>query len=132
MLKVRIYSKGVHVGNADLEATDPPMGCAGGRFAPLAPYAAIQPAVRQLWEAIKRNHSEDLHESRARFDALDWTLVAEDGAVLECNGGIDLYDFEELGEGTIELHIFGLSKPDGAYLRYFSSDPHYCKYYKLP
>jgi len=129
MLTVRVYSKGVHVGDADLQATDPPMGCAGGPFRPLAPYAAIQTAVRELGNAMKPGSGVAYSAARARFDALDWELITDDGAVLEGVGGVDLYDFEELGEGSIELHISGVTKPDGAYLRYFSNDPAYRAYY---
>ena len=131
MLTVRVYSRGVHVGDADLSATDPPMRCAGGPFRPLGPYAAIQAVVRELGNAMKPGSGTAYPAARARFDALDWQLVTEDGVVLESSGGVDLYDFEGLGEGSIELHILGVSKPDGAYLRYFSNDPAYRKYYKI-
>ena len=123
MLTVRVYSQGVHVGDADLAATDTSMGCAGRPFRPLAPYAAIQTVVRELSNALEQPRSDRWAQARARFDALDWALITEDDVLLEGSGGIDLYDFEELGDGSIELHIFGVSKPEGAYLRYFSSDP---------
>jgi len=130
MLTVRVHSKGVHVGDADLQATDPPMGGAGGSFRPLAPYAAIQTVVRELGNAMKPGSGTAYPAARARFDALDWALITEDGVVLEGAGGVDLYDFEELGEGSIELHVAGVSKPEGAYLRYFSNDPAYRAYYE--
>ncbi len=130
MLTVRVYSQGVHVGDADLEATDPPMGGAGGPFRPLAPYAAIQRVVREFGIAMKPGSGTTNRTALARFHALDWALMTEAGVVLEGTGGIDLYDFEELGDGSIELHIFGVSKPEGAYLRYFSNDPAYREYYK--
>jgi len=130
MLTVRVHSKGVHVGDADLQATDPSMGCAGGPFRPLASYAAIQTAVREFGNAVKQRNHAAYPAARARFDALDWVLTTQDNVVLEGSGGFDLYDFEELGEDSIELHIFGVSKPDGAYLRYFSNDPAYLEYYK--
>ena len=133
MLKVRVYSGDLHVGDAELVATDPPMGCAGGPFRPLASYLRIRPMVQEFCQVFRDRASRDVYSAaRARFDALDWTLVAYDGAVLRPSGGIDLYDFEELGDDSLEFHIYGLDDPRDSYRRYFADDQTYREYYRQP
>jgi hypothetical protein len=100
------------IGYTELEAGDPPMGVAGGKFLPTAAYASIQPHCiqhRENWTAIP-----------------GLSVSTPDGVRLECSGPILILDFTvELGESEIEIEVCGITSPP--YAKLF---PHHVEAYK--
>ncbi len=100
------------IGYTDLEAGDPPMGVASGRFLPTAAYDSIRPYC------IKHRHN--------------WVAIPElsvstpAGARLECTGPIQILDFSpELGSTDIQIDVCGIVKT--LYAELF---PHHVESYK--
>jgi hypothetical protein len=100
------------VGYTELEAGDPPMGVAGGRFLPTAAYDSIQPHCikhRDNWVAIP-----------------ELSVSTPTGVRLECSGPIQILDFSpELGATDIQIEVCGITKPPYAELF-----PHHVEAYK--
>jgi hypothetical protein len=91
------------IGHTELEAGDPPMGVAGGRFLPTAAYYSIQTHCikhRDNWVAIP-----------------ELSVSTPAGVQLECSGPIQILDFSrELGAADIQIEVCGIIKPPYAEL----------------
>ena len=100
------------IGYTELEAGDPPMGVAGGRFVPTPTYSSIQAHCikhRERWEAIP-----------------GLSVTTAQGEPLECSGPILILDFSsELGESGIQIEVWGIPWP-----RYGELFPQHVEAYK--
>jgi hypothetical protein len=100
------------IGYSELEAGDPPMGVAGGRFLPTAAYSSIQPhciAHRENWEPIP-----------------GLSVRLTEGAPIACSGPIHIIDFSpEFGEMGLQIEVCGITSPP-----YSELFPHHVEAYK--
>jgi len=99
------------IGYTELEAGDPPMGVAGGRFLPTAAYGSIQPHCikhRDHWVAIP-----------------ELSVSTPEGVRIECSGIVILDFSPELSEAGIEIEVCGITQPPYAELF-----PHHVEAYK--
>jgi hypothetical protein len=98
MPRFEVLSGSTLVGYSELEAGDPPMGVALGRFIPLLAYDSIKSAVVATSEADQSN----LHLS----------VCLADGSVLPAQGGVQIVDFSaELGPEGLQVHVLGIGYP---------------------
>ncbi len=100
------------IGYTELEAGDPPMGVASGKFLPTSAYSSIQP---------------DCIEHRDRWVSIpELTVSVPGGLPIECSGGVQIIDLSpELGESAIEIHLSGVPYP-----RYKELFPHHVEAYR--
>lgn len=86
------------IGFTELEAGDPPMGVAFGRFVPNDSYSSIQRYCiehRDNWAPIP-----------------ELSVALPGGATIECSGSVQIIDLSpELGDAGIEIHLNGVTNP---------------------
>lgn len=96
MQRYTVFSGSTLVGHSALEAGDPPMGVATGRFYPAAGYRSIQARCR-----------EDLADQ----SMLGLIVRTPDRQVIQC-AGVSILDYSaEFGETAIELNVLGIRSP---------------------
>lgn len=96
MPRFSIYSGPLLVGWSELEAGDPPMGVASGKFIPAAGYADIQ--------AFASSSVGD--KSGLRL------TVRRDEEELQAQGGVHITDYSaELGADGLEVEVLGIVRP---------------------
>lgn len=119
MLSVRVFNNGIHIGDAELYAADPPMGVAAGPLKPTTAYDAIRSLVYAVTTGEDRSWNE-----------LALEVATEDGEILESQYGIVIWDLIDDPDNTPpELVVMGLNCANGDYEKWFGSDPGYLAYY---
>src|ERR1700733_10186500 len=100
-MRFEILANGVLVGGSELEAGDPPMGVAGGRFLPYPAYSTIQSSVVRS--------RDDFQDSQAH---LALVIRLKDGAEVPSAGGVRITDYSaELGDEGLEIEGLGIPYP---------------------
>src|SRR5690348_11930019 len=106
-MRYRVMHAGQPMGETRLEGRDPAMCVAFGAFSPLPAYEVVRPTFRIFAEATDGERTDDTRLAqyyRAR-DALDLSLVAEDGAIIPTDW-IHIIDAAPWGiEGSFEVEV---------------------------
>lgn len=98
MPRFEVLSGSTLVGHSELEAGDPPMGVAVGRFVPLPAYESIRSMVVA---SAEKDQSQ-----------LELSVRLAGGPVLPTQGGVQLIDFSaELGAEGLQVHALGIGYP---------------------
>ncbi|WP_145735819.1 hypothetical protein [Nitrospirillum pindoramense] len=113
-MKVSIQQGDVVIGYAILDATDPPMGVASGKFEPTSAYDSQRHAY----------FVDEAHADRTVTPPL--TAHSDKFGAIEC-AGVGIEDFRGMMEG-IEVILLGIPYPD--YETFFSSYDAYKAYWK--
>ncbi|MEA1647409.1 hypothetical protein UAJ10_00070 [Nitrospirillum sp. BR 11164] len=113
-MKVSILQNGVVIGYSILDATDPPMGVASGKFEPTSDYDPQRHAFLVDEVYLERTVTPPL------------TAHLEDFGAIEC-AGVGIEDLRSMMEG-IEVTVLGIPYPD--YETFFSSYDAYKAYWK--
>jgi hypothetical protein len=102
MSRFEVYSGSTIIGYSELEAGDPPMGCAGGRFLPLPSYAPLK------MSCLIDPHSGSV--SSQEHLALSVRLVG--GDVIPAQGGVLILDYsDDTDRSAIEVDVQGIPYP---------------------
>jgi hypothetical protein len=98
MPRFEVFSSTTAIGYSELEAGDPPMGVAGGRFIPLPAYEAIQPMIVAARESSQ--------------ECFALTVRMKGGLTIQTQGGVHITDYSaELGHEGIQLEVMGITYP---------------------
>lgn len=98
MLCFEVLSGSTLIGHSELEAGDPPMGVAFGRFIPLPAYDSIKSIV------IATSEGEQSH--------LYLSVRLANGSALPAQGGVQLTDLSaELGPEGLQVSVLGVGYP---------------------
>jgi len=93
MPRFSIYSGALLVGWSELEAGDPPMGVAEGRFIPAPGYASIQALVVGSSSNLRLTARREEEEIKAQ-------------------GGVQIRDYSaDLGADALEVSVLGIVQP---------------------
>jgi hypothetical protein len=99
MHRYAVYFAGTLIGHSALEAGDPPMGVAIGRFWPVPAYEMIQSKVVAAFDSPQDHFA---------FVVVD----TETGSSLPAQGGTQILDASsDLGPEGIEIHVLGIEYP---------------------
>ncbi|UVC08715.1 hypothetical protein IHQ71_26910 [Rhizobium sp. TH2] len=116
MLNVKVYSGNLLIGTADLFATDPPMGVAGGKLSVTSDYGKVRLAI----DSLNSNPQPD-------WSALDLKALTNDGKEVHSVGGILISDLVDVYiDEAPDIDILGIAD---AYELWFGTDPAYRAYY---
>jgi hypothetical protein len=116
VITVKVYSGNLLIGTADLFATDPPMGVAGGKLSVTADYGKVRPAI----DAVNSDLQPD-------WSALDLKAFTIDGEEVHSAGGIMIGDLIDVYiDEAPDIDILGIAD---SYARWFGTDPAYRAYY---
>ena len=97
MPRFSIYSGSLLVGWSELEAGDPPMGVASGKFLPAAGYATIQAFVVSAAGVVKPELRLSVRRGQEE---------------IQSRAGVFIIDFSpELGPEDMEISILGIVQP---------------------
>jgi hypothetical protein len=97
-MRFEVLANGVLVGGSELEAGDPPMGVASGRFVPCPAYSTIQSSV------VKSRDDFQMH--------LALLVRLKNGADVPSAGGVRITDYSaELGDEGLEIEVLGIPYP---------------------
>lgn len=95
---VEVLAGSTLIGHSRLEAGDPPMGVAFGRFLPLPAYASIKA------EVVAARGRDQAH--------LNISVRLSNGAVLPAQGGVQLLDYSaSFGDEGLEVEVLGIDYP---------------------
>jgi hypothetical protein len=110
-MKLTIFEAKTQIGEANIFALDPPMGCATAKFAPASDYNA-------------ERHADLLDGEQVTEPSPTLRIEMEDGVELKSKA-ISIHDYPTLDE--IELNILGIFEP--SFDELFSEHPHYRSYW---
>ena len=98
MASYSVFAGNELVGTSDLEAGDPPMGVAFGKFRATPAYSRI----RSSCIAALAN---------GQWDPLGLSVKTQDGKPLPSQGGVMILDSPEIQPSEVEVHVAGIPYP---------------------